>query len=96
MLARCAARIDPINALAERLESLSDYDLRKESLSIRYRARSGETLDKLLVEAFALVREAGRRTLNMRHFEVQLLGGAAAHFGSIIERPLSKAVTADR
>ena len=85
MLARCAARIDPINALAERLESLSDYDLRKESLSIRYRARSGETLDKLLVEAFALVREAGRRTLNMRHFEVQLLGGAAAHFGSIIE-----------
>ncbi len=64
---------------------LSDYDLRKESLSLRYRARSGEPLDSLIVEGFALVREAGRRKLNMRHFEVQLLGGAAAHHGSIIE-----------
>ncbi|TWT98028.1 preprotein translocase subunit SecA [Botrimarina colliarenosi] len=84
-LAQWAACIDPINRRGPELEKLSDYDLRKESLSLRYRARSGEPLDRLVVEAFAIVREAGRRTKNMRHFEVQLLGGAAAHYGSIIE-----------
>ncbi len=84
-LAQWASCIDPIDRLAPELEKLSDYDLRKESLSLRYRARSGEPLNRLLVEGFALVREAGRRTLNMKHFEVQLLGGAAAHHGSIIE-----------
>lgn len=84
-LAQWAGCIDPINRRGPDLEKLSDYDLRKESLSLRYRARSGEPLDRLLVEAFALVREAGRRKLNMKHFEVQLLGGAAAHHGSIIE-----------
>lgn len=52
---------------------------------MRYRARSGESLDRLLPEAFALVREAGRRTLGMRHFDVQLLGGAAMHHRSIVE-----------
>ncbi len=84
-LAQWASCLEPINRLGPEYEKLSDYDLRKESLSLRYRARSGEPLDRLLVEAFALVREAGRRTKNMRHFEVQLLGGAAAHYGSIIE-----------
>jgi preprotein translocase subunit SecA len=63
----------------------SDYELKKKSLSLRYRARSGETLESLLIEAFALVREAGRRKLNMRHFDVQLLGGAAVHYHSIAE-----------
>ncbi|MEO0529400.1 MAG: preprotein translocase subunit SecA [Planctomycetota bacterium] len=84
-LAAWAGCIEPIDRLGPGLEKLSDYDLRKESLSLRYRARSGEPLDRLLVEAFAIVREAGRRTKNMKHFEVQLLGGAAAHHGSIIE-----------
>lgn len=84
-LAQWAGCIQPIDRLGPALEKLSDYDLRKESLSMRYRARSGEPLDRLLVEAFAIVREAGRRTKNMKHFEVQLLGGAAAHHGSIIE-----------
>lgn len=84
-LSKWVTCLDPIAAREPELMKLSDYDLRKESLSLRYRARSGEPLDKLLVEGFALVREAGRRTLNMRHFEVQLLGGAAAHYGSIIE-----------
>lgn len=84
-LAKWAAYLEPIAALELGLMELSDYDLRKESLSLRYRARSGEPLDSLIVEGFALVREAGRRKLNMRHFEVQLLGGAAAHHGSIIE-----------
>ncbi|QDS99527.1 preprotein translocase subunit SecA [Adhaeretor mobilis] len=67
------------------MKDLADPQLRKASLGLRYRARSGETLDKLLIEAFALVREAGRRMLGMRHFEVQLLGGAAMHNRSIVE-----------
>jgi preprotein translocase subunit SecA len=77
--------VPQIAALEEPLKSQSDFDLKKASLSLRYRARSGEPLDRLLVEAFALVREAGRRRLNMRHFDVQLLGGAAVHNNSIVE-----------
>ncbi len=77
--------IPQIAALEEPLKGQPDFDLKKTSLSLRYRARSGEPLDRLLVEAFALVREAGRRKLNMRHFDVQLLGGAAVHHNSIVE-----------
>jgi preprotein translocase subunit SecA len=77
--------VPQIAALEEGLMALNEYDLKKQSLSLRYRARSGEPLERLLVEAFALVREAGRRSLNMRHFDVQLLGGAAVHFNSIVE-----------
>ncbi len=84
-LARCASYVPLVNALAPEMEKLSDYDLRKTSLGLRYRVRSGESLERLLVEAFALVREAGRRKLNMRHFDVQILGGAAVHHRSIIE-----------
>ncbi|MEM8946639.1 MAG: preprotein translocase subunit SecA [Planctomycetota bacterium] len=84
-LSRCASYLPKIAALEPGLKQLSEHDLRKTSLGLRYRARSGEKLDKLLVEAFALVREAGRRALNMRHFDVQVLGGAAMHHRSIIE-----------
>ncbi|MEX2169365.1 MAG: preprotein translocase subunit SecA [Pirellulales bacterium] len=84
-LAQWAGYVPLIAQRGPALEALSDYDLRKESLSLRYRAKSGEALEQLLVEAFSLVREAGRRRLNMRHFDVQLVGGAAAHSGSIIE-----------
>jgi preprotein translocase subunit SecA len=66
-------------------QKLNDHELKKESLSLRYRARSGEPLAKLLPEAYALVREAGRRTLEMRHFDVQLLGGIAMFNQSIVE-----------
>ncbi len=84
-IARWAVILPQIAELEPRLKDLSDPALRKESLGLRYRARSGEPLDRLLVEAFALVREAGRRSLGMRHFEVQLLGGAAIHHRSIVE-----------
>jgi len=84
-LSRCASYLPRIAALEPELQKLSEYDLRKSSLGLRYRVRSGEPLDKLLVEAFALVREAGQRKLGMRHFDVQLLGGAAMHHRSIIE-----------
>jgi preprotein translocase subunit SecA len=84
-IAKWAVILPQIAGLEPRLMELGDPALRKESLGLRYRARSGEPLDRLLVEAFALVREAGRRKLGMRHFEVQLLGGAAIHHRSIVE-----------
>jgi preprotein translocase subunit SecA len=84
-LSRWAQYVPQIAALEEPLKAQSDFDLKKASLSLRYRARSGEPLERLLVEAFALVREAGRRRLNMRHFDVQLIGGAAVHHNSIVE-----------
>jgi preprotein translocase subunit SecA len=84
-LAKWATYVPRISALEEPLTQQSDFDLKKTSLSLRYRARSGEPLDRLLFEAFALVREAGRRKLAMRHFDVQLLGGAAVHHNSIVE-----------
>jgi preprotein translocase subunit SecA len=84
-ISQAAAFVPKVAELEEGLIAQSDYDLKKTSLSLRYRARSGEPLDRLLVEAFALVREAGRRRLSMRHFDVQLIGGAAMHFNSIVE-----------
>jgi preprotein translocase subunit SecA len=74
-----------ISALEPELQELGDHDLRKRSLALRYRARSGEPLARLLPEAYALVREAGRRTINMRHFDVQVLGGIAMFHRSIVE-----------
>ena len=61
-MSQWAKLVPQIAALEELLKAQSDFDLKKTSLSLRYRARSGEPLDRLLVEAFALVREAGRRT----------------------------------
>jgi len=84
-LARWSYVVDRVNAMEPRVMELTDYDLRKESLSLRYRARSGEPLVKLLPEAYALVREAGRRTIGMRHFDVQILGGTAVFHRSIVE-----------
>ena len=84
-LARWASLIPKINAMEPEMLKLNDQQLRKQSLSLRYRAKSGEPLSRLLVEGYALVREAGRRTLNMRHFDVQLLGGIAMFNKSIVE-----------
>jgi preprotein translocase subunit SecA len=80
-----AGLLPKIGALEPGLKGLGDHDLRKKSLALRYRARSGEPLVRLLPEAYALVREAGRRTINMRHFDVQLLGGIAMFHRSIVE-----------
>jgi len=83
--ARWSLLVPKIASLEPELRELTDYDLRKRSLSLRYRARSGEPLARLLPEAYALVREAGRRTINMRHFDVQVLGGIAMFNRSIVE-----------
>ncbi|HEY2275370.1 MAG TPA: preprotein translocase subunit SecA [Steroidobacteraceae bacterium] len=73
------------NELEPRIESLSDEALRAKSDEFRQRLKDGATLDELLPEAFAVVREAARRTLKMRHFDVQLIGGLVLHKGMISE-----------
>src|SRR5688572_16768602 len=74
-----------INDLEPEMELMTDAELREEADKLRERARGGEPLDELLFESFALTREAGRRTLGMRHFDVQLIGGMVLHDGSIAE-----------
>lgn len=84
-LASWAKLLPKIASYEPELQKLKDQELRKRSLSLRYRARSGEPLVKLLPEAYALVREAGRRTIRMRHFDVQIVGGIAMFHRSIVE-----------
>ena len=74
-----------INDLEAGLQKLSDTDLAAQTITFKERLDQGAKLDDLLIEAFALVREAGRRTLNMRHFDVQLIGGYVLHTGRIAE-----------
>jgi preprotein translocase subunit SecA len=74
-----------INALEPELEKLSDEELRARTPALKKRLEEGESLDDLLVEAFATVREASKRTLGQRHFDVQLLGGMVLHRGMISE-----------
>jgi preprotein translocase subunit SecA len=74
-----------IGALEPELQQLSDIDLAAKTIEFKERIAQGATLDDLLVEAFAVVREAGRRVLNMRHFDVQLIGGMVLHKGKIAE-----------
>jgi preprotein translocase subunit SecA len=74
-----------INDLEPEMELLEDQEIRDEFTQLRERAAGGESLDDLLFEAFALTREAGKRTLGMRHFDVQLIGGMVLHDGSIAE-----------
>ncbi len=78
-------RVDSINRIEPEMELLEDSELRSEADELRKRARDGEALEDLLPEAFALVREASRRTLGQRHFDVQLIGGMVLHSGAIAE-----------
>src|SRR5437667_10502901 len=78
-------RVGRINDLEPEMMELSDAELREDADELREHARNGEPLDVLLPEAYALCREAGRRTIGMRHFDVQLIGGMVLHDGSIAE-----------
>jgi len=78
-------RVPQINALEPAMEALSDAALRGKTVEFRQRLIDGATLDELLPEAFATVREAARRTLGQRHFDVQLVGGMVLHDGKIAE-----------
>jgi preprotein translocase subunit SecA len=84
-LKRLRPLVTRINELEATVTSLSDAELRGRTPTFRQRVADGESLDSVLPEAFAVVREAGRRVLNMRHFDVQLIGGMVLHGGKIAE-----------
>jgi len=84
-IARLQKVVERINALEPRFQALSDEQLRAQTVEFRRRLASGETLDDLLVEAFAAVREAGRRTIGLRLYDVQLIGGMILQQGKIVE-----------
>jgi len=85
ILKRLQQVVKAVNALEEDYSQLSDDELRGETAELRTRYAAGETLDQLLPEAFAAVREAAKRTLGQRPYDVQLMGGAALHLGNIAE-----------
>ncbi len=84
-LKRMGKLVKQINLLEPDMEKLTDEALREKTVEFRRRLKDGETLDKLLVEAFAAVREASKRTLGLRHFDVQMIGGITLHEGRIAE-----------
>ena len=77
--------VNKINEIEPEIEKLTDAELRAKTAEFKERLEKGETLDDLLVEAFAVVREASKRVLGMRHFDVQLIGGIILHQGRIAE-----------
>src|SRR5215212_11398079 len=74
-----------VNAIEDDFVAMSDEELRGQTAALRGRYDNGEILESLLPEAFATVREASRRVLDKRHFDVQIMGGAALHLGNIAE-----------
>jgi preprotein translocase subunit SecA len=84
-LKRMGKTVQQINALEETISALDDDQLKAKTTDFRERLKQGESLDQLLPEAFAVVREAGKRTLGLRHFDVQMLGGITLHQGHISE-----------
>ncbi len=85
VLRRLHQVVKAVNALEEDYAHLTDDDLRGETAELRERYKNGESLDRLMPEAFAAVREAAKRTLGQRHYDVQIMGGAALHLGNIAE-----------
>src|ERR1700676_3659995 len=79
------SRVNAINALEPKYQAMSDAELRQQTTEFRRRLAAGETVDDLLVEAFAVCREAGRRFIGLRHYDVQLIGGMVLHSGNIAE-----------
>jgi preprotein translocase subunit SecA len=84
-LKRLAPNVEAINALESKYKGMSDERLREQTDEFRRRLAAGETLDDILVEAFAVCREAGRRFIGLRHYDVQLMGGMILHGGNIAE-----------
>jgi preprotein translocase subunit SecA len=84
-LRRLHSVVGEINALEARMQALADADFPKRTAELRAEVEKGRPLDQVLPEAFALCREASRRATGMRHFDVQLIGGAILHQGRIAE-----------
>ena len=85
LLKKFVPTVEAINALEPAMAKLSDEELKSYTDKFRERLKNGETLDDILVDVFAVVRETGKRVLNMRHFDVQLIGGVVLHQGKIAE-----------
>ena len=85
LLKQSAQTVREINALEPAMAALSDAELAAKTAVFKERVANGEALDAMLPEAFAVVREAGKRMLQMRHFDVQLIGGMMLHNGKIAE-----------
>ena len=84
-LKRMRKIVDKINALEPTISALNDADLSAKTQEFKQRYNKGESLDQLLPEAFAVCREAGKRVMGMRHYDVQLIGGITLHEGKIAE-----------
>jgi len=85
LVKRMLKSVEQINVFEPAMEALSDQELSAKTIEFRHRLANGETTDILMNEAFAVVREAGRRVLGMRHFDVQMIGGMVLHQGKIAE-----------
>ncbi len=84
-MGRYALVVDRVNALEPELETCSDDELRERAQSVRLKARQGDSLNSLMADAFALVREAAKRAIGQRHFDVQIVGSCAIHHRCIAE-----------
>jgi preprotein translocase subunit SecA len=85
IIRRLRKKVRQVNALADDYKKMKDAQLKKQTDELRKKVKKGKSLDDILPEAFALVREAGERVLKMRHFDVQLIGGMALHEGNVAE-----------
>lgn len=85
LLKKLEARVEAINRLESKYQAMSDDELKEQTVLFRKRLFDGETLDDILEEAFAVCREASRRVLGLRHYDVQLIGGMVLHSGAIAE-----------
>ena len=94
-LKRMRKVVAKVNALEEGLTTLDDASLAAKTSEFKQRLSSGETLDQILPEAFAVCREASRRVMGMRHFDVQLIGGISLHEGTIAEMRTGEGKTLD-
>jgi preprotein translocase subunit SecA len=85
IIRRLRKRVKQVNALADDYKKMKEPQLKKQTAVLKEKLKNGKTLDDILPEAFALVREASTRVLKMRHFDVQLIGGMALHEGNVAE-----------
>jgi preprotein translocase subunit SecA len=85
LIKKLQSNVDEVNALESKFQAMSDEQLKDQTAQFRDRLNAGETLDDIMIEAFAVCREGGIRFLNMRHYDVQLIGGMILHNGSIAE-----------
>jgi preprotein translocase subunit SecA len=85
IIRRLRKKVRQVNTLTDTYKKMKETQLKKQTDELRKKVKAGKSLDDILPEAFALVREAGERVLKMRHFDVQLIGGMALHEGNVAE-----------